>query len=605
MNLLKLSVATSVLAGGQLLVLADNEDDTAECSDVHTYNSSWQCHFVNSTKDCYSDEGYIQYIIFIYCSLQHNLLPLAVTILIFWLLFLFIALAIAADNFFCPSLEVIAKVLRMSDNIAGVTLLAFGNGAPDVFSAISAVANMKNGDVGMVFGALLGAGVFLTTVVAGAVTLVGSFHAMERPFLRDIIFYIGTIFFTFYLCHNGSITFAEAISYIGAYVVYVLVVIGGRLIYRYMQRMRNLPGPIITEVQESDDDPEGDETLGTRGSIGSSNGHLRHNGGINERSPLLGPGDDTRDVDLRDGVSDQEEEEEVGVVVDESASVWVEFLHAISPIDIAEWNNREDKFHLARIYAVFKAPGLFLLKLTVPLVDYGKRPKHNWSKPLNVSHCIITPVFCVFAASSSFALKKLGPHFPMFVIFLIAGVVLAIVVFFTSHRARPPVYHSAFAFFGFISGIMWIKNIANEIVNILQAAGVVFSISNTVLGLTFLAWGNSISDLISDVSMARRGRPRTGLSACFGGPLFNTLLGIGIPFTYATYQHKSFISIKFTAIQLFLFIGLAFSLISSLVVVPLMRFRLKRMYGIYLIVLYIIFLTLALLIERDVIQWKV
>lgn len=36
-------------------------------------------------------------------------------------------------------------------------------------------------------------------------------------------------------------------------------------------------------------------------------------GGINERSPLLGPGDDTRDVDLRDGVSDQEEEdEEVG-----------------------------------------------------------------------------------------------------------------------------------------------------------------------------------------------------------------------------------------------------------------------------------------------------
>lgn len=33
-------------------------------------------------------------------------------------------------------------------------MLAFGNGAPDVFSAISAVHNMKDGDV--VFGALLG-----------------------------------------------------------------------------------------------------------------------------------------------------------------------------------------------------------------------------------------------------------------------------------------------------------------------------------------------------------------------------------------------------------------------------------------------------------------
>ena len=37
-----------------------------------------------------------------------------------------------------------------------MTLLAFGNGSPDVFSAISAVQNMKNDDVGLVFGALLG-----------------------------------------------------------------------------------------------------------------------------------------------------------------------------------------------------------------------------------------------------------------------------------------------------------------------------------------------------------------------------------------------------------------------------------------------------------------
>jgi len=37
-----------------------------------------------------------------------------------------------------------------------VTLLAFGNGAPDVFSALSAVQNMKNDDVGLVLGALLG-----------------------------------------------------------------------------------------------------------------------------------------------------------------------------------------------------------------------------------------------------------------------------------------------------------------------------------------------------------------------------------------------------------------------------------------------------------------
>ena len=41
-----------------------------------------------------------------------------------------------------------------------------------------------------------------------------------------------------------------------------------------------------------------------------------------------------------------------------------------------------------------------------------------------------------------------------------------------------------------------------------------------------LAWGNSIGDLIADTAMAKRGHPRTGFSACFGGPLFNLLLGI-------------------------------------------------------------------------------
>ena len=58
--------------------------------------------------------------------------------------------ALWRDRFSCT-------VVSLALGCHGVTLLAFGNGAPDVFSASSAVANMKNGDVGLVFGALLGA----------------------------------------------------------------------------------------------------------------------------------------------------------------------------------------------------------------------------------------------------------------------------------------------------------------------------------------------------------------------------------------------------------------------------------------------------------------
>ena len=42
--------------------------------------------------------------------------------------------------------------------------------------------------------------------------------------------------------------------------------------------------------------------------------------------------------------------------------------------------------------------------------------------------------------------------------------------------------------------------------------------------------------MIADTTMARRGSPRTGFSACFGGPLFNLLLGIGLPFTIQLIQ---------------------------------------------------------------------
>mmetsp|Transcript_4570 Transcript_4570/g.6929 ORF Transcript_4570/g.6929 Transcript_4570/m.6929 type:complete len:83 (+) Transcript_4570:321-569(+) len=57
-------------------------------------------------------------------------------------------LASTADVYLSPSLEFMTVRFSLSESLAGVTLLAFGNGAPDVFSAIAASLSGSSDDIG-------------------------------------------------------------------------------------------------------------------------------------------------------------------------------------------------------------------------------------------------------------------------------------------------------------------------------------------------------------------------------------------------------------------------------------------------------------------------
>ena len=54
----------------------------------------------------------------------------------------------------------LVSFFRLSQNIAGVTILAFGNGAPDIFSALASVQQARPE---LLLGGLFGAGIFVTT----------------------------------------------------------------------------------------------------------------------------------------------------------------------------------------------------------------------------------------------------------------------------------------------------------------------------------------------------------------------------------------------------------------------------------------------------------
>ncbi len=58
-----------------------------------------------------------------------------------------------------------------------------------------------------------------------------------------------------------------------------------------------------------------------------------------------------------------------------------------------------------------------------------------------------------------------------------------------------------------------------------------------ILGLTLLAWGNSLGDFFSNRAMARNGQASTAITACFAAPLFNMLMSLSLGFS--SLFHKS------------------------------------------------------------------
>lgn len=94
-------------------------------------------------------------------------------------------------------------------------------------------------------------------------------------------------------------------------------------------------------------------------------------------------------------------------------------------------------------------------------------------------------------------------------------------------RVRP-----FLAFLGFAVSIAWIATLAGEVVSILKTIGVIMKISDTVLGLTVFAFGNSVGDFVANITIAKLGYPLMALGACFGGPMLNILIGIGVSGMY-------------------------------------------------------------------------
>lgn len=183
---------------------------------------------------------------------------------------------------------------------------------------------------------------------------------------------------------------------------------------------------------------------------------------------------------------------------------------------------------------------------------------------------------------------------------LVFSLVCLALVMGTTTPKHPPKYRPVFCFLGFIVAVSWISTIANEVVGVLKAFGVILGISDAILGLTVFAVGNSLGDLVADITIAKLGYPVMALSACFGGPMLNILLGIGLSGLYVTIGHgrkyhakhphrpmkyKPF-EVEVSTTLMVSGATLLITLIGLLIVVPLNGWRMDRKVGWGLITLW-------------------
>lgn len=216
------SIFVSLLLLSQLvaatLVFASNS--TLACVDVNSVPLKDQCAFVRAkcnTRD--HNIGIFNYLLWYYCG---PLRLFSISSILSVLVVTFISLGLTASDYLCPNLYSISKFLQLSDNLAGLTLLAVGNGSADVLSTFKA---LSIGSAGLAISELLGAALFILTVVVGSICIVNPFKVPRSHFLRDTSFYLVVTGLLAGSLFVGQFNYYNSVVLFSLYIVYVIVAI--------------------------------------------------------------------------------------------------------------------------------------------------------------------------------------------------------------------------------------------------------------------------------------------------------------------------------------------------------------------------------------------
>ncbi|CAJ0584060.1 unnamed protein product, partial [Mesorhabditis spiculigera] len=157
----------------------------------------------------------------------------------------------------------------------------------------------------------------------------------------------------------------------------------------------------------------------------------------------------------------------------------------------------------------------------------------------------------------------------------------------------------------FVTSILWIAFFSYLMVWWANTIGETLQIPTEVIGLTILAAGTSIPDLITSVIVARKGLGDMAVSSSVGSNIFDVCVGLPVPWllyfvTQPLLHPGEPDSISVSSKGLLCSVGMLFIMLVVLVLaIFVSKWQMNKIFGVLMIVSYIAFCIFSVMLETD------
>eukprot|EP00954_Amorphochlora_amoebiformis_P026828 1381630-Amorphochlora_amoeboformis.AAC.1 len=148
----------------------------------------------------------------------------------------------------------------------------------------------------------------------------------------------------------------------------------------------------------------------------------------------------------------------------------------------------------------------------------------------------------------------------------------------------------------FLLSVIWIGTYSFFMVWWITVVGDSLGVPSSVMGLTVLAIGTSVPDLLESIIVAKQGKGDMAVSSSLGSNIFDVTVGLPLPWLLYCLLYGTSITVGTDG--LFISVVMLFGmLLSCIAVIAIMRWRMSKKLAIMFLILWLVFLTASLLSE--------